>query len=53
MECGSLLPLSGRLPAGALQAGTKIPAQNQKVGASSRTPYRLDFDVTLGNLRFP
>ena len=45
MECGSLLPLSARLLAGALWAGSKLPAQ--KAGASSRTPYRRDFDVTL------
>ncbi|MGO8788265.1 MAG: hypothetical protein ACLQVL_12905 [Terriglobia bacterium] len=37
LECGSLLPLSARLLAGALWAGTKLPAQ--KAGASSRTPY--------------
>ena len=45
MECGSSLPLSARLLAGALWAGSKLPAQ--KAGASSRTPYRHDFDVTL------
>ena len=44
MECGSSLPLSARLLAGALWAGSKLPAQ--KAGASSRTPYRDDFDVT-------
>ena len=46
LECGSLLPLSARLLAGALWAGSKQPAQ--KAGASSRTPYRHDFDVPLG-----
>ena len=45
MECGSLLPLSARLLAGALGAGSKLPAQ--KAGASSRTPNRHDFDGTL------
>ena len=45
LECGSLLPLSARLLAGALWAGSKLPAQ--KAGASSRTPYRRDFDVAL------
>ena len=47
LECGSLLPLSARLLAGALWAGGKLPAQ--KAGASSRTPYRDDFDVPLGD----
>jgi len=42
MECGSLLPLSARLVAGALGAGSNLPAQ--KAGASSRTPQRRDFD---------
>ena len=46
LECGSLLPLSARLLAGALGAGSKLPAE--KAGASSRTPYRRDFDVALG-----
>ena len=46
LECGSLLPLSARLLAGALSAGSKLPAE--KAGASSRTPYRRDFDVALG-----
>ena len=51
LECGSSLPLSARLLAGALRAGSKQPAQ--KAGASSRTPYRDDFDVTLiSSLRF-
>jgi hypothetical protein len=45
MECGSSLPLSARLLAGALWAGSKLPAQ--KAGASSRTPYRHDFHVPL------
>ena len=45
LECGSLLPLSARLLAGALEAGSKLPAQ--KAGASSRTPFRRDFDVAL------
>ncbi|MGO8791431.1 MAG: hypothetical protein ACLQVL_29135 [Terriglobia bacterium] len=48
LECGSLLPLSARLLAGALWAGSKLPAR--KAGASSRTsrtPYRRDFDLTL------
>ena len=45
LECGSLLPLSASLLAGALWAGSKLPAQ--KAGASSRTPYRRDFDVPL------
>ncbi len=45
MECGSSLPLSARLLTGALWAGSKLPAQ--KAGASSRTPYRHDFDGTL------
>ncbi len=45
MECGCLLPLSARLLAGALWAGSKLPAQ--KARASSRTPYRHDFDVPL------
>ena len=45
LECGSLLPLSARLLAGALSAGSKLPAQ--KAGASSRTPYRRDFDVAV------
>ena len=45
MECGSLLPLSACLLAGALGAGSKPPAQ--KAGASSRTPNRHDFDGTL------
>ena len=45
LECGSLLPLSARLLAGALWAGSKLPAE--KAGASSRTPYRRDFDVAL------
>ena len=49
LECGSLLPLSARLLAGALSAGSKLPAQ--KAGASSRTPYRRDFDVALASKR--
>ena len=45
LECGSLLPLSARLLAGALWAGSKLSAQ--KAGASSRTPNRRDFDVAV------
>ncbi|MGO8786687.1 MAG: hypothetical protein ACLQVL_04795 [Terriglobia bacterium] len=51
LECGSSLPLSARLLAGALSAGSKLPAQ--KAGASSRTPYRDGFDAPLGGQREP
>ena len=45
MGCGGLLPLSARRLAGALGAGSKLPAR--KAGVSSRTPNRHDFNGTL------
>ncbi|PYV16603.1 MAG: hypothetical protein DMG21_11030 [Acidobacteria bacterium] len=42
LECGSLLPLWVRPLVGATWAGSLLPAR--KAGASSRTPYRSDFD---------
>jgi hypothetical protein len=45
VECGSLLPLWARLLAGAPGTGSELPAR--KAGASSRTPYPRDFDMTL------
>ena len=50
LECGSLLPLSARLLAGALGAGSKLPAE--KAGASSPPRKReqapaLQIDATL------
>jgi hypothetical protein len=45
LECGSLLPLSACLLAGAPVAGSKLPVP--QAGASSRTPDGCDFDGTL------
>ena len=48
LECGSLLPLSARLLAGALWAGSKLPAQKAEQAPALHIDATLTWPLTFG-----